>query len=117
MNASLLAIAAAGAAIVAITVATREPSDRIGVALVVGGIAMTAGAVAARTLVWAGTRGKRRQERAAAVGLALRRGAAVGAIAGTLALLRVVDGLTPITVGFVVLAFALAEVALSARTT
>ena len=117
MNAALLAIAAAGAAIVAFTVATREPSERISLALVVGGIAMSAGALAARALLWAGTRGRRRQERAAAVGPALRRGAAVGAVIGALALLRIVDGLTPITAGFVVLAFALAEVALSARTT
>jgi len=117
VNVALLAIGVAGTAIVAFTVVTREPSERLSVALVLIGIALAAGAFAARALMWASTRGKRRNQRVAAVGPALRRGAAIGAVVGTLALLRVVDGLTPITAGFVVLAFALAEVALSARTT
>jgi uncharacterized membrane protein YccC len=47
----------------------------------------------------------------------VRRGTIVGAILGLVALLRVIDGLTPLTAAFVVGAFLLAEVVLSARTT
>lgn len=54
-----------------------------------------------------------RRRRAAAP--ALRRGIEVTAIVGLLMLLRVVDGLTVITGGFVVLGFLVAEVILSAR--
>lgn len=55
----------------------------------------------------------RRSRRAAAP--ALRRGMEVTAIVGLLLLLRVVDGLTVITGGFIVLGFMVAEVILSAR--
>ena len=55
----------------------------------------------------------RRSRRAAAP--ALRRGIEVTAIVGLLMLLRVVDGLTVITGGFVVMGFIVAEVILSAR--
>jgi hypothetical protein len=55
----------------------------------------------------------RRGRRAAAP--ALRRGIEVTAIVGLLLLLRVVDGLTVITGGFIVLGFVVAEVILSAR--
>ena len=50
-----------------------------------------------------------------AVAPALRRGIEVTAIVGLLLLLRVVDGLTVITGGFIVLGFLVAEVILSAR--
>ena len=56
-----------------------------------------------------------RRQRAAAP--ALRRGIEVTAIVGLLLLLRVVDGLTLITGGFIVLGFLVAEVILSARPT
>lgn len=46
---------------------------------------------------------------------ALRRGAWIGAAAGILIALRAIDGLTPLTAGFVILAFASAELALTAR--
>jgi hypothetical protein len=46
---------------------------------------------------------------------ALRRGIEVTAVVGLLLLLRVVDGLTVITGGFIVLGFMVAEVILSAR--
>lgn len=46
---------------------------------------------------------------------ALRRGIEVTAIVGLLLLLRVVDGLTLITGGFIVLGFIVAEVILAAR--
>ena len=55
----------------------------------------------------------RRSRRALAP--ALRRGIEVTAIVGLLLLLRVVDGLTVITGGFVVLGFIVAEGILSAR--
>jgi hypothetical protein len=50
-----------------------------------------------------------------AVAPVLRRGIEVTAVVGLLLLLRVVDGLTVITGGFVVLGFVIAEVILSAR--
>ena len=50
-----------------------------------------------------------------AVAPALRRGIEVTAVVGLLLLLRVVDGLTLITGGFIVLGFIVAEVILSAR--
>lgn len=46
---------------------------------------------------------------------ALRRGLEAGAVVAALASLRAIDGLTPITAGFVVLGFALAEIVLAAR--
>lgn len=46
---------------------------------------------------------------------ALRRGIEVTAIVGLLLLLRIVDGLTAITGGFIVLGFVVAELILSAR--
>jgi hypothetical protein len=46
---------------------------------------------------------------------ALRRGIEVTAVVGLLLLLRVVDGLTVITGGFIVLGFVVAEVIVSAR--
>lgn len=55
--------------------------------------------------------GRRRR----AVAPALRRGIEVTAIVGLLLLLRVVDGLTVITGGFIVLGFMVAEFILSAR--
>lgn len=56
-----------------------------------------------------GRRGRR------VVAPALRRGIEVTAVVGLLLLLRVVDGLTAITGGFIVLGFMVAEVILSAR--
>jgi hypothetical protein len=117
MNATLLALAAVGAAVVTFTVATYEPSDPTGLGLAIGGIALFSGALAARVLVWLATRGRRRRERNAAIAPAVRRGISVGLAVGILAFLRAIDGLTIVTASFVVLAFALAEVALSARTT
>lgn len=58
--------------------------------------------------------GERRRSRRAAAP-ALRRGIEVTAVVGLLMLLRVVDGLTAITGGFVVMGFVVAEAILSAR--
>lgn len=74
---------------------------------------MCSGATVAALLVSLPLGEPRRGRRAAAP--ALRRGIEVTAIVGLLLLLRVVDGLTLITGGFIVLGFIVAEVILSAR--
>ena len=111
-----LELAALGALAVAVlTVTLRDPGHPLAVATLVAAVAVGVGALSARVLLAvarAGRSARARGERSRA----LRRGAALGAIAGLLVALRAIDGLTPITAGFVVLAFALAEVALTART-
>ena len=74
---------------------------------------MCSGAVAAALLLSLPVDESRRRQRAAAP--ALRRGIEVTAIVGLLLLLRVVDGLTVITGGFIVMGFFVAEAILSAR--
>ena len=74
---------------------------------------MCSGAVVAALLVSLPLGAPRRARRA--VGAALRRGAEVSAVVGLLLLLQVVNGLTVITGGFIVLGFVVAEVILSAR--
>lgn len=117
MSGALLAIAAIAAAAIAFAVATREPSERASLAIVIASAGVLAGALTARALVWLTARGMRRRARAAATLVALRRGAEVGGAVALLALLRAIDGLTLITAAFVILAFGLAEAVLSARTT
>ena len=92
-----------------------DPEVPLAVGLVIAAVAVCSGA--ASTLLLLGvpvTEGRRRQRAAAP---ALRRGIEVTAVVGLLLLLRVVDGLTLITGGFVVLGFLVAEVILSARPT
>lgn len=82
----------------------------------VAGAAIAAGALIALALVSASTRTARRgAKRSAAVARGLRRGAMVGCVLALLALLRVLDGLTPLTLVFVVAPFVAAEVLLSTR--
>ncbi len=84
--------------------------------LVVGGSAIAIGALAAAMFIGLGTRGaKRGKRRELASARGLRRGAMVGSATGLLALLRVVDGLTPLTAVFVIAPFAVAELVLSVR--
>jgi hypothetical protein len=83
------------------------------VGLVIAAIAVCCGAIVATLLVSLPAGDGRRSRRAAAP--ALRRGIEVTAIVGLLLLLRIVDGLTLITGGFIVLGFVVAEVILSAR--
>lgn len=84
--------------------------------LVVAGGAIAIGALAALALVSAATRRTRRGKgRSAAVASGLRRGAMVGCVVALVALLRVLDGLTPLTAVFVVAPFVVAEVVLSTR--
>jgi hypothetical protein len=90
-----------------------DPDLPLAVGLVIAAAAVCAGAISAVLLLSVPPGGGRRRQRAVAP--ALRRGIEVTAVVGLLLLLRVVDGLTIITGGFVVLGFAVAEVILSAR--
>ena len=115
MRRALELAALAGLAIATLTVSLVDPDEPFAILLLVAAVALGVGALAARALLGlarAGRSARARHDRA----VALRRGAALGAIAGILLALRAIDGFTPITAGFVVLAFALAEVALTART-
>jgi hypothetical protein len=90
-----------------------DPDAPLAVGLVIAAIAVCSGAtLAALLLSLPGGEGRRSRR---AVAPALRRGIEVTAIVGLLLLLRVVDGLTVITGGFIVLGFMVAEVLLSAR--
>ena len=101
---------------VAFTVATRDPDGPLSVGLVVGGGSILAGALAAALLVGLGARGaKRGKPREVAAARGLRRGAMVGSAIGLIALLRVLDGLTPLTAAFVIAPFVVAEAVLSSR--
>ena len=85
-------------------------------ALVVAGAAVAAGALSALALVSIGTRrAKRGPQRTAAIARGIRRGAMLGCAAALVILLRVVDGLTPLTAVFVVAPFVVAEAVLSTR--
>jgi hypothetical protein len=90
-----------------------DPDLPLAVGLVIAAVAVCAGAISAVLLLSVPLGAGRRRQRAVAP--ALRRGIEVTAVVGLLLLLRVVDGLTIITGGFVVLGFAAAEVILSAR--
>jgi len=107
----------AGLAIVAFTVATRDPDGLLSVGLVVVGVAIAFGALAAALFVALAARGaKRGKKRELAAARGLRRGAMVGSVIGLVALLRVLDGLTPLTAAFVIVPFLVVEaVLLSAR--
>lgn len=101
---------------VAFTVATRDPDGPLSVGLVVGGGAILVGSLAAALFVGFGARGaKRGKRREVAAARGLRRGAMVGSAIGLIALLRVLDGLTPLTAVFVIAPFVVAEAILSAR--
>jgi hypothetical protein len=89
-----------------------DPDAPLAVGLVIATVAVCAGAVSAVLFLSVrAPEGRRRR----AVAPALRRGFEVTAVVGLLLLLRVVDGLTVITGGFIVLGFLVAEVILSAR--
>lgn len=90
-----------------------DPDVPLAVGIVIAAVAVCAGAVAAGLLLSLSTAGRRRRQRMVAP--ALRRGIEVTAIVGLLLLLRVVDGLTVITGGFIVLGFLVAEFILSTR--
>ncbi len=115
MKRALEIAATAGLGIAVLTVALRDPDQPFAIAVLIGAAATAVGAASARMLLTRAREGRTaraRHERARA----LRRGAGLGAIAGILLALRAIDGFTPLTAGFVLSAFALAEVALTART-
>jgi hypothetical protein len=101
---------------VAFTVATRDPDGPQSVGLVVAGSGLASGALAAVVLVSLAMRGTRRgARRGAAVARGLRRGVMAGCAIALVALLRVLDGLSPLTVTFVVTPFVVAEIVVSTR--
>ena len=110
----------AAIAAVIFIVLTRDPTEPLAVAAVLGGssiavacaVALAGVAVEERDAALARPRA-RRPRRARAV----RRGLEIGALVAVLGLLRAIDGLTVITGGFVVAGFALAEIVLSASST
>src|SRR6185503_17493112 len=79
----------------------------------IAGALIAAGSIVAVLMLSIPLGESRRRQRPAAP--ALRRGIEVTAIVGLLLLLRVVDGLTVITGGFIVAGFLVAEAILSAR--
>jgi len=82
----------------------------------VAGAGIAIGALVAAVLVSSGTRRVRRgRKRDVAVASGLRRGAMAGSSLGLIALLRILDGLTPLTAFFVIAPFVVAEIVLSTR--
>ncbi len=103
-----------GAADLGVVVSTREPSDPAAVAALLIGIGLVTFALAAAALYYLPARLGRTRRRPRR-GPALRRGAILGLAFAALALLRVLDALTAVTVGFVLAALAALEGVLSAR--
>src|SRR4029077_12515395 len=103
---------------VAFLLLTRDPSEPLAVVAVVGGaavgmgggVALVGGAVEERDAALARPRPRRPE-----IARAIRRGIEVGGLVAALGLLRVVDGLSLITGGFVVAGFVLADLVLTAR--
>lgn len=115
MSRALTLAALAGLVLLVGTVALRDPDQPYAIPAFVIGVGLVVGALASRVMLALGRSG--RSARAARDRTrALRRGVGLGAIVAILVALRAIDGLSPLTAGFVVLAFALAEVALTART-
>jgi hypothetical protein len=116
----LALVTLAAIAAVIFVVLTRDPTEPLAVAAVLGGasiavacaVALVGVAVEERDAALARPR-PRRPRRIRAV----RRGLEIGALVAVLGLLRAIDGLTVITGGFVVAGFALAELVLSASST
>jgi hypothetical protein len=109
-----LALVAIASALIAIgSIVAVDPDVPLAIGVVIAAVAVCFGAIAAALLLSfpLGESGRRQRPTAPA----LRRGIEVTAIVGLLLLLRVVDGLTVITGGFVVMGFLVAELVLSAR--
>jgi heme O synthase-like polyprenyltransferase len=108
----------AAIAAVVFVLLTRDPTEPLAVAAVVGGAALAVACavaligVAVEERDAALARPRRRQPQSAR---AVRRGIEVGALLAALGLLRAVDGLSLLTGGFVVAGFVLAELVLTAR--
>ncbi len=93
-------------------VLTQEPEGPI-VAVAIVATAIGAASVAGLVLLRWSAAGRSARARSSRM-RALRRGAEVGAVLGLIATLQVMGGLTPLTVLFIVLSFAIAEYVLSA---
>ncbi len=107
-------VAVAGVAAAAAIMVARDPEEAWAVAVVV--VALGAAAGAASTMLMLRDPRSDRRRRPASIGraVAVRRGIEIAVAVMLLLWLRVVDGLSPITGSFVVGAFAVAEVVLSA---
>lgn len=90
-----------------------DPDVPLAVGLVIASLSVCAGAASSAVLLSMPPPERGRRPRPVAP--ALRRGAEIAAIVGLLLVLRVVDGLTVITGGFIVLGFLIAEAIISAR--
>ena len=95
------------------TILALDPDAPLVIGVVIAAVAVCSGAIVAVVLLSIPLGEPRRRQRLAAP--ALRRGIEITAIVGLLLLLRVVDGLTVITGGFIVVGFVVAEAILSAR--
>lgn len=115
MTRALEVAALAGVALAVATVALRDPGEPYAVPMLAAALGLAAGAGSARLLLGRAPAGRALRARAGRA-RALRRGTWAGAAVAILIALRAVDGLTLLTAIFVVLAFGLAEVALTART-
>lgn len=115
MRRALEAAALASLVLAIATLTLRDPGEPLALATFVAAVGLGVAAAVGRLLLGraaAGRSAKARLERQ----VALRRGAGTGAAVAILLALRAIDGLNPFTAGFVLLAFALAEVALTTRT-
>jgi hypothetical protein len=109
-----LALVAAASAVVAVgSILAVDPDVPLAIGIVIAAVAVCAGAVVSVLMLSLPLGESRRSRRVAAP--ALRRGIEVTAVVGLLMLLRVVDGLTAITGGFIIVGFIAAEAILSAR--
>ena len=106
-------VAIASGLIAAGSIFAVDPDVPLAIGVVIAAVAVCTGAIAAALMLSLPLGASRQRQRPAAP--ALRRGIEVTAIVGLLLLLRVVDGLTVITGGFIVAGFLVAEAILSAR--
>jgi len=110
----------AAAAAVIFLLLTRDPTEPLAVAAVIGGSSIAIGCAVALVGVAVEERDAtlaRPRPRHPRRFPAVRRGVEIGALVAALGLLRSIDGLTIITGGFVLAGFALAEIVLSASST
>lgn len=103
-----------GLVVAAAVVATQDPDSAWAVALFILCVGVSAGSLTILLQLRAADRAPRRGRRISRA-LAVRRGVETGAIVALLVWLRVVDGLSILTAFFVIGAFVVAELVLSAR--
>ncbi len=109
---ALVILLAASLIAAGLIVVWRDPEEPLAVIAFVSAVALAAGDLVAMALLRRARRGRRGGPGRL---VALRRGAEAAAVIGLLLMLRVVDGLSPVTAGFVVVAVVGAEIALVAR--